>query len=440
MRSVVRLAWPAVVQGLLTTVVFFTDRLILGGYNDTALGSMSISGPLMWSVFSVFGALSAGTMAVVGRRIGAGEIRHAGEVMGAVLIAAAVIGLGVAVGGVLLRDVIANVLAGGGGTSQTIRDMAAIYMAIIFAIAPLKLVGDVGFTALQASGDTRSPMWISGLCGVLNLALSWTLVSGQLGAPELGVVGAAIGTAVAFSLQPMLVLAVATSPSAKMPLRRPKLPLRTLLAPVARISLPTLGEKTIFHAAYIACAALVGSLGDSAMTAHQALIAIESIGFIAADGFGVAAAAIVAQKLGAGRPDEAARAGWYATGLGIATLSLVSLLLWFLPHELVGLFTDDPEIIHTGAQCLRVAALAQPIMALTDTMGGALRGAGDTTNPMIAAIAGPLIVRLTLCWYLAFHLDMGLLGIWIGSTFDWLVRAIYLTVVFARGRWRSLSV
>ena len=72
LRDVIRLAWPAVVQGLLTTVVFFTDRLILGGYSDLALGSMSISGPLMWSVMSVFGAISAGTMAVVGRRVGAG--------------------------------------------------------------------------------------------------------------------------------------------------------------------------------------------------------------------------------------------------------------------------------------------------------------------------------------------------------------------------------
>jgi len=437
---VIRLAWPAVVQGLLTTVVFFTDRLILGGYSDLALGSMSISSPLMWSVFSVFGAISAGTMAVVGRRIGAGRRDEAGEVMGAVLVASGLLGLLVAAGGIPLRDTIAAVLAGGADTSQTIRDMAATYMGIVLAIAPLKMVGDAGFTALQASGDTRSPMWISGACGGLNLLLSWLLVGGQLGAPELGIVGAAIGTAAAFSLQPILVLWVASSPQATLPLRRPSRALSTLLGPVARISLPTLGEKGIYHAAYVAFSALVGWLGDVAMTAHQALIAIESLGFIAAGGFGVASSAIVAQRLGAGAPEEAARAGWYATGLSVGALSLVSVLLWVFPEALVGIFSDDPEIITTGAQCLRVAAIAQPLMALTDAMAGALRGAGDTKNPMRAAIAGPLLVRLSLCWLLAFHLDLGLLGIWIGTTFDWLVRGVYLTVVFARGRWRQIAV
>lgn len=436
----IRLAWPAVVQGLLTTVVFFTDRLILGSYSDAALGSMSISGPLMWSVFSVFGAISAGTMAVVGRRIGAGKRAEAGEVMGAVLVASALLGLVVAAGGIPLRDTIAAVLAGGADTSQTIRDMAAAYMGIVFAIAPLKLVGDAGFTALQASGDTRSPMWISGLCGGLNLLLSWLLVGGQLGAPELGIVGAAIGTAAAFSLQPILVLAVATSPAARLPLRRPTVALSVLLGPVARISLPTLGEKGIYHAAYVAFSALVGWLGDVAMTAHQALIAIESLGFIAASGFGVAASAIVAQRLGAGEPDEATRAGWYATGLGIGALSCFSVVLLVFPEALIGVFTDDAEIIRTGAQCLRVAAVAQPLMALTDGMAGALRGAGDTANPMLAAIAGPLVVRLVMCWLLAFHLEMGLLGIWIGTTLDWLVRGVFLAAVFLRGRWREIAV
>lgn len=437
MRAVARLAWPAVVQGLLTTVVFFTDRLILGGHSPEALGSMSISGPLLWSVFSVFGALSAGTMAVVGRRIGAGQRSEAGEVMGAVLLAAGLIGLAVALCGLPLRGWLAGVLAGGVETSQQVRDMAAAYMGVVFLVAPLKMVGDAGFTALQASGDTRSPMWISGLSGALNLGLSWLLVGGHLGAPALGIVGAAAGTAAAFCLQTALVV---WSPAAPLPLRWPTQPLAALLGPVARVSVPTLGEKGIYHAAYIGFAALVGWLGDVAMAAHQALLAVESIGFIASSGFGVAASAVVAQRLGAGDPDEASRAGWYATGLSVAALSLVSVLLLAFPRALVGVFTDDPAIIETGAACLRVAALAQPLMALTDAMAGALRGAGDTTNPMRAAIAGPLLVRIGACWLLAFHLELGLLGIWIGSTIDWLVRAVFLTATFARGRWRDIRV
>jgi Na+-driven multidrug efflux pump len=86
-----------------------------------------------------------------------------------------------------------------------------------------------------------------------------------------------------------------------------------------------------------------------------------------------------------------------------------------------------------------IAAVAQPLMALSDAMGGALRGAGDTRSPMVVALVGPVVIRLALCWLLAFELEMGLPGIWLATTVDWAVRAVLLTLVFARGKWKSIS-
>ncbi|MDP6933785.1 MAG: MATE family efflux transporter, partial [Myxococcota bacterium] len=184
----------------------------------------------------------------------------------------------------------------------------------------------------------------------------------------------------------------------------------------------------------------VGRLGDVAMAAHQSLIAIESLGFIAANGFGVAAGALVAQKLGAGSPPDAAACGWLSAGLAVLVLGGVSILFLVFPRALIGLFTTEAAVLVLGTQCLRVAAVAQPFMALADAMAGALRGAGDTRSPMVATVYGPLCVRLILCWTLAFTLDWGLLGIWIGTTVDWAVRAIFLLAVFRRGRWKSIQV
>src|SRR5690606_34262029 len=110
----------------------------------------------------------------------------------------------------------------------------------------------------------------------------------------------------------------------------------------------------------------IGRLGDLAMAANQALLAIETVGFIGAEGIGVAAGALVALKLGARRPDEARRAGWLAMGLGVAGLSAVSLVFVAVPETLLGFFSPEPEIVALGAQCLLVAAVAQPLMAATD--------------------------------------------------------------------------
>jgi Na+-driven multidrug efflux pump len=119
---------------------------------------------------------------------------------------------------------------------------------------------------------------------------------------------------------------------------------------------------------------------------------------------------------------------------------VVGLILFLFAEPLVAMFSTTPEVISVGSKCLRIAAIAQPLMAITDVYGGALRGAGDTISPMLSAIVGPLLIRLTLCWYLAFHLDWGLVGIWIGSTADWAVRALWLWAVFRRGRWMRLRI
>jgi len=433
LREVVALAWPAVLQGLVVTAVLFTDRLLLGRYSTEALGSMAVSGPLMWSLVSVFGAYSAGIVAVVGRAVGAQDTPRAHATLQAVLRFAAVVGI--VVGGIswVCRAEIVDVLIGNEPSLAT-RESATDYLAVVMMAVPLQFVAAAGSTALQASGDTRTPMWIGALAGGLNLVLTWLLIYGHAGLPELGVVGAAVGTATAFAVQmsgTLWVLRVRReAPNLRVVVRQ-----EGVLKRVLNIATPAFGEKVVYHTAYLVFVALIGRLGDVAMAAHQTLIAIESVSFIAASGFGVAAGALVAQKLGAGATQDAERVGWMSTGLGTVCLSVVGVVFVVWPQACVRIFTDDEAVIELGALCLRVAAIAQPLMAITDALAGALRGAGDTVTPLRAALLGPVLVRLTMCWILAYPLGLGLVGIWIGSTMDWTVRAVWLAWVFKRGRW-----
>jgi len=435
-----------VFSGLASTMVLFTDRLMLGRYAADALGSMQVSGPLVWSLFSVFGAYAVGAMAVIGRAVGAGREADVRRTLVAVLLLALVVGLAIGGAGFALRSDIAGLIVGTGPETADIRALAVTYLGIVLPFSAASLVGTAGVIALTAAGDTRTPMQISVTAGLVNLAVSYVLIFGAWGAPELGIAGAALGTAASMLTHMLLSLAALVRGSGPVKLVRRALPAggpRALLAPlgpVLRVAGPAFGEKIVFHAGYMAFVVLVGRLGEAAMAAHQALIAIESLGFIATSAFGVAASALVAQRLGAGRPEEASRAGWMATGIAVAALCGVSLLFLAVPEQLVGLFTDEPDVVALGAKCLLVAAVAQPLMAVTDALAGSLRGAGDTRTPMAVALAGPVMVRLAACWYLAFELELGLLGIWLGSTLDWLVRALWLTVVYARGRWKRITL
>jgi putative MATE family efflux protein len=439
-REVATLAWPAILQGLFHTVVFFTDRLILGRYGDAAIASMQISGPLLWSAFSVIGAFGAGIVAVVGRCVGAGDHARARLTVRAALIWAAVAGVVLAAVGLAASDTIVGVM--GAGANDTVRGMSRAYMRVMFLAAPFDLMGVAAMTALQASGDTRTPLRVSVVAGALNLVVSWMLVFGRLGAPEWGVAGSAVGSALAFGVHAGLLVWALRVGSGPVSLRGPRPPgsMMAAMRPVLRISLPSFGEKLIFHTGFLVFASLVAGLGEVAMAANQALIAVESLGFIAAGGFGVAGGALVAQRLGAGRPADARAMGWWSAALGAGTLGLVSLLFLLLPELLVGFFSDDPAIVALGARCLRVAAIAQPLMAMADALAGSLRGAGDTRRPLWVALLGPVAVRLTTCWLLAVHLELGLLGIWIGTTLDWAVRTALLAAMWAGGRWERVKV
>ena len=293
----------------------------------------------------------------------------------------------------------------------------------------------VNFTAFQASGDTKTPMWLTGISGVANLSISWVLVFGSFGAPQMGIMGAAIGTIAASGISSGLGLLLL-----RRSFIRPRLPSKKALNSILKVAWPALGEKLLFHIGFLVFTAYVGRLGEQAMTAHQALMAIESLGYIAANGFGIAAAAIAAQKLGAAKPDSAQKGVEIAAKLGFLTLCAIGLFFFVGAEWLIGLFTQNVEIIALGSTCMIIAAISQPLMVIGDVYGGALRGAGDTKTPMKAALVGPLAVRLTACWILAYWLQMGLIGIWIGSTLDWAVRAAWLWYAFKKGKWKTITV
>jgi MATE family multidrug resistance protein len=440
--ELLRLAMPVMLHGLVATVVFFTDRLLLGNYSRDAIGSMGISGPLLWSVFTIFSAYGPAIVALVGRAHGAGDRERARATTRGAMIVAMLMGVGVALTGWFGAEAISNVLAGTSTDSTGIREQAASYIRVVSASAPLYLVAMALGTAMQASGNTVTPMIAGITAGVVNLVVSWVLIFGHFGAPQLGVLGAALGSVCAFVAESVvLFLALGTARSRHLLVGpvRPGL-LREQTVAMWPLAWPVLGERAIFHAAFTVYTAQVGHLGPVALAAHQAVIAVESISFIAADAFGIAAGALTAQKLGAGRPDQARSAARFAVFVAVTALAVIGLIFAVFPAVLVSPFSREVDVNTQAATALLIAAFAQPVMAFCDAVAGILRGAGDTRTPMLTAIAGPLLIRISACYVLAYPMGLGLAGIWIGTTIDWYVRALWLGTAFYKERWLHLKL
>ena len=436
-KEVLSLVWPAVIQGLLSTIILFSDRLILGQYSDLALGSMQVSGPLMWSLFSLFGAYGSGVLAIIGRSMGASDHRRASQTLGTALCIGLLLGTIVGFLGFWSAPSITSCMLGTRTSESLIAPMSITYLKTVMLSGPLILMGAVTTVAFQASGDTKTPMWLTLFSGCMNLLVSWILVFGIGPFPEWGILGAAIGTACATTSNALLGLLLVYIRKKKLYIGRPSF---FDMQAIFRISWASFGEKILFHSGFLIFAAYIGRLGDIEMTTHQSLMAIESLGYIGAHAFGIAAGTLVAQQLGKKNPQRAEESVWFSATVGVYTLCAIGLFFVLFATPLIRLFSTDPLVLSLGIQCMYVAGVAQPLMAITDVFGGALRGAGDTKTPMKVAIVGPLILRPLLCYLLCFHFNMGLLGIWIGSTADWLVRSLWLYFAFRKGAWKEIEV
>lgn len=437
-RQVVALALPAIAQSLVSTLVFVVHRLVLGRYQSDALAAMQIASTLAWTMSAVFTALAPGTIAVVGRSVGAGDIPAARAAARGALAVGVGGGLLVCGVGLLVMRAVIDLLFP--TADPYIAGQAHRYLVIVLLGQPALYVATLSASALQGAGNTRIPMRAAVTAQVTNAVLCVGLVFGVGPLPELGIAGAAWASVAAFVLEAAVLLHALLGSRSPLPLRGPSAPLAASLARVGRVSAPALAERVVYHIGMTAYFAILARLGTEAMAANQALISIESISFLSADGFGIAGAAIVALRLGAGRPDEAEQGARTATRLAILALSGFGAVFALARWPLVGAFSEGETIRAMGAQALLVGALAQPFMAITVVKADALRGAGDTRTVLAVALGGAVVVRVAATLFFTEVVPLGLTGVWLGSGVDWAFRAGVLTWIFARGRWKGRVV
>ncbi len=439
--TVLRVAAPAVAQSLLQTMVFLVDRVMLGRHGEAALASMQAAGPLLWTLQSVFGAFTTGTVAVVGRSVGAGDRAGAASALRGSLVVAVALGLAVGLAGVALLDPMLSAMAG--GASADVLAASRGYLSVLLPALPMLFVGMVTTTALQASGDTRTPFAIAVVTNVANVIGNWFLIFGHGGLPRLGATGAAVSNASALSLEALMGVWALTRADATVSLRARGLADVDALAGARRVlavARSAFVERCVYHSGYLAFVRIINGLGSTAMAAHQALLSVESVSFLSADGFAVAASARVSQSLGAGDPLGARRAGFSAALLAAALATLFALAFLALPSVLVGAFRDDAATRAMAIPAMRMAAVAQVPMAISIVLAQSLRGAGATREALTVAFVGSLGVRIVATTLAVPVMGLGLTGVWLGSACDWVTRMVICVWRWRASRWAKAKV
>jgi MATE family multidrug resistance protein len=428
LRAMLGLAAPLVLSELGWMAMGIEDTMFVGRVSAEAIGAVSLGGVLFYTIGIFASGLLLGLDTLVSQAHGAGDFDDGrNSLVNGVWLALLLIP---AVMGMVWAFVPA--LAMFGINQSVLRDTTPYLRALNWSAPPLLLFFCFR-RYLQSIGVVRPILMTLIAANLVNLAGNWIFVFGNLGAPRMGAEGSGWSTCISrVCMMAALgwviwqrdpgVMAVSWRPD----LRR----IRELL----RLGLPAAGQIGLEMAVFATVTVLVGKLSAEVLAGHQVTMTIVSTTFMVPLGISSAAAVRVGHALGRRDPAGAARSGWTALGLGATVMAASALALLIFPRAIARLFTPDPAIIAAAVPLLRVAAFFQLFDGLQVTATGALRGAGDTTTPMLCHFAGYWVIGLPLGVLLGFRESLGAMGLWMGLSVGLILIGIVLL-----GFWRRTA-
>ncbi len=449
------LAWPAIMEMFLATLVQFVDTAMVGSLGQVAIAAIGISTTPLWVCMSLFAALGVGSTALVARFVGGKDQQAANKVAQQSMLVSITLSLLLMALILVNSEFIPRVM---GAEAEVIPEAARylriVSLAFLFSFSAFILSG-----VLRGAGDTKTPMKVNAYANVINVVANFLLIFPSrvfaLSLPfsdgaallipipgaGLGVAGAAIATAFSrvFAGAVIFYILFSGRQGVKLTLYYWKYNFN-IIRRILRIGLPAMGERLIISVGHMLFSMIVLRLGTVQYAAHHLAIIAESISYMPGFGFSMAATTLVGQGLGAGYPRLAESYGYAAWRLSTVVMGGMAVVLYLFPEYLIQIFNREPEIVAYGAMCLRLVAFAQIPFAATMVLTGGLRGAGDTVWPLVIAATGMMLIRVGLAWILVTQLGLGLMGAWSAMVLDFWVRGILTFLRFRSGHWQRTRV
>ncbi len=437
-QKVIQLAGPAIAEMTFSSMIQVLNMVLVGHLGPVAVAAVGLTNQPVFFAISAFQALNVGATALVARAVGAGHPEEANEVTRQTLLINVVLSAVMAALGYIFA---AQILAFMGAEDEVISAGLSYFQVIAMTLSFNTLSMSLN-SALRGAGDTKTPMRVSLIANVLAVILGYPLIYGAFGLPALGVLGAAVASAMArFAAFALSLSAVVSGKYViKVGLRDRWRWNGAIIARMVRIGLPAALEQFVMRGGMVIFTRTVAGLGTVTVAAHQIAMNVLSLSFMPSQGFAVAATTLVGQNLGAKRPDWAERCGWETRRLGLIMGVSLGALFFLGAPWIVRMYTSDAGVIAFGAVALRIAALAQPAQVNQFVLAGGLRGAGDTTWPLYAAFAGVWGFRVTLCLLFVNVLHWGLAGAWLAMLVDQLTRSLVIYMRWKSGRWKTAKV
>lgn len=428
LKLIVSLSIPSILAQITTVMMFFIDASMVGHLGAEASASIGLVESTTWLMGSVMSAASMGFSVQVSHFIGANDFFKARQVFRHGLLCGLAFSLIIAVIGTSIHSVLPLWLGGG----NDINHDASQYYLVFSLTMPFILLFHLSASMIKCSGNMQLPSLMSVLLCVLDVIFNYLFIY----ILHLGVVGAAIGTSMAYISTSLPIAWMATRRNRILALQLDNVPFKWVwdyVTKAIRISLPMAIQSVLMSGAQIVSTLIVAPLGNIAIASNSFAITAESLCYMPGYGIGDAATTLVGQTYGAGRKDLCKSFAHMTVGLGMLVMAFMGLIMYIFAPEMIGLLSPVESIRTLGTTILRIEAFAEPFFAASIVAYSICVGAGDTLRPAIMNLVSMWCVRLTLAAWLA--RDYGLKGVWTAMAIELTFRgSIFLYRLF-RGNW-----
>src|SRR5437773_8548359 len=436
-RAIILLAVPMVLEMVMESVFAVVDIFWVAHVSPDAVATVGLTESMLTIAYTAAMGLSIGVTAMVARRIGeknpegAAEAAVQGIALGVIL--AALIG----VAGVLLAPRLLALMGGSPAVIATGQTYTRVMLGGNVVILLLFLINAI----FRGAGDAAIAMRVLWLANWINIILGPLLIFGVGPFPRLGVTGAAIATTIGRGTGVIYQLYRLWRRDGRVVIQREQIELKpAVMRTLLRLSGTGTFQVFVGMASWIGLTRINASFGTDALAGYQIAIRIIIFALLPSWGLANAAATMVGQALGAGKPERGEEAVWRAALYNVVFLGVAGLIFITFANPIAHLFTKDPAVAEIAAGCLRIISYGYLFYAYGMVLTNSFNGAGDTWTPTWLNPFCSGLREVPLAWVLARHFNLGPQGVAWAVTIAFSTLAVASAVLFRHGRWKEKRV
>lgn len=444
--AIISLAWPTIIEQVMQTAVQYIDTAMvgyLGTYATAAVGATSTVG---WLIFSTISAIGVGFLSFIARACGANDRDSARRAVSQAVLAVLVVGTVMTVLPLSLSRAVPVWMQ----VDENIRDLASKYFFILYLPMLPRAASVIFGTVLRAAGDTKTPMKVGIIVNVINVVLNFLLIypTRQINVFSLeftmpgagfGVVGAAVASAIAFAVGGVMI----TRALWKHPLVSPRgsslRPDPSILRPCLKIAFPNMLQRMGTSFGFVAFAAMINSIGETATAAHTIANTVESAFYIPGYGMQTAASTLAGNAYGAGDRQRMKKLAAMFIPIEAGLMIVSGALLFIFAPALIGLFSSSEDVRQLGSTVLRMVAVSEPFYGFSIIIEGMMLGVGKTREPFVFNVAGMWCVRIAGTFICTQVFSLGLVSAWACMIAHNLLLFVLYLIVYLTGKWNPLN-